>query len=123
MQKKLILDQNLCVKQIEDTEYEIFAGDVCIGCAQIYMYVDEILIDNLDIFVAFQRKGYGKAIVEMLRRLPGIQSLRGESVPEAIPFWDKMGAVFAKGEMEEWLNAPDDKEFININLIPFVIKV
>lgn len=84
----------------EEDQYDILLGDIKIGDATLTMFSDCITIENIDIDEAYQGKGYGKEVVSMLKKMPGINMLIGDSVPEALPFWLKMGAVFDWGELE-----------------------
>ena len=84
----------------EEDQYDIRLGDIKIGDATLSMYSNCITIENIDIAEAYQGKGYGKEVVSMLKKMPGINCLIGDSVPEALTFWLKMGAVFDWGELE-----------------------
>lgn len=85
----------------EENLYEIRLTDVRIGEAILNRFETCITVENIDIDEAYQGKGYGKKVVEMLKAMPGVNMLIGDSVPEALPFWARMGAIFDWGELED----------------------
>lgn len=66
-----------------------------------------------------KRKGYGRMFVAHLRSLPNVVELWGESVPDAVPFWHKVGASFEPSVYEDYLETDEHEEGF---LIPFTIK-
>lgn len=93
-------EQLIRLVEIDEEYHEIFHGDVKIGDANLYIYPESITIDNIEFAQEHQSKGYGRMVVEHLKKTPGVSCLTGDSVPEALPFWAKMGAVFDWGELE-----------------------
>lgn len=93
-------EQNVSIVQIEDEYHEIFHENAKVGYAILYIYPDSITIDNIEFDEEQQGKGFGKEVVAQLKGYPGITCLTGDSVPDAMPFWAKMGAIFDWGEME-----------------------
>lgn len=117
-----IADSNgISIKQKfeEDEEYKIYHNDKHVGDAQIYLHEVEIKIDNIDIYPQFKFNGYGKKVIEMLKSIPSVRYLHGESVGAAMGFWTKMGALFDQKDLNEWIEA-DDNEYDG--LVGFTIK-
>lgn len=92
---------------IEEECYEIYRDDTKVGDASLYIYPDYVTVDNLDINDAYQGQGIGRDVVDLLKHLPGISAITGESVPDALPFWAKMGAIMDWRQMER-LGDDDD---------------
>lgn len=65
------------------------------------------------------RKGYGKLFIQFLLQQLGKKEIIGESIPDAVPFWFKMGAKFEKQPFQDFLDAEED-EMTGL-LIPFTI--
>lgn len=86
---------------VEDEHHEIYRGQIKVGDATLYIYPNSVMIDNIEIDQNYQFQGIGRDVVELLKQMPGISSLTGDSVAEALPFWTKMGAMFDWGELED----------------------
>lgn len=67
-----------------------------------------------------KKKGYGRMFVEYLKTIPGIVELWGESVPDAVPFWQKVGVQFEPTGFQQFIEADEHEEGF---LIPFTIKL
>ncbi|KQY90927.1 hypothetical protein ASD24_24320 [Paenibacillus sp. Root52] len=67
-----------------------------------------------------EKRGYGRIFVDYLKTIPGIKELWGEALPEAVPFWQKVGASFDPMSYEHYLNNNDKNE--EGFLVPFTIK-
>lgn len=93
-------NQGIRLVHVEDEYHEIYKGDVKVGEADLYIYPESITIDNIQFAQDHQYQGYGRQVVELLKKTRGVSCLTGDSVPEALPFWAKMGAVFDWGELE-----------------------
>lgn len=63
-----------------------------------------------------ERKGAGREFICYLFENEKIQMIEGESTPEAVPFWFKMGAIFPKGIFDEFIEDDDFED-----LLPFKI--
>lgn len=89
---------------VQDTQEEelfhIRVGELKMGEVMLSEYDNCITIDNIEIDEAYQGRGYGKEVVSLLKNKPGITMLIGDSVPEALPFWNRMGAIFDSVELE-----------------------
>lgn len=86
---------------IEDEYHEIYRGQTKVGNASLYIYPNSVMIDNIEIDENYQFQGIGRAVVELLKQMPGISALTGDSVAEALPFWNKMGAMFDSGDLDD----------------------
>jgi hypothetical protein len=61
----------------------------------------------IELFPKYRGKGvYGKLVVGYLFQIFGVSSMKGESLPSAIPFWYKIGANFesSKKKLLEYIN-------------------
>lgn len=85
---------------IEDEFYHIYRDDTLVGEASLYLYPNSVTVDNIDIDEAYQQQGIGKEIVTQLKYLPGKTAITGDSVPEALSFWARLGATLDWGDME-----------------------
>ena len=62
-------------------------------------YIDttrsEIYLDVIEILDEFQNKGYGREVVNLLfKKYPDINKIVGLSHPNAVSFWNNLGAEF-----------------------------
>lgn len=62
------------------------------------------------------RKGFGTVFLDYLFTEKKMREIRGESTPEAAPFWSRMGATFDEPSFQEFL---ENDEFQD--LIPFCL--
>lgn len=69
-----------------------------------------------DIWSTEKRKCYGKTFIRYLFEQTSINEIEGDSTPEAVPFWTKMGANFKKDVFDDFM---EDEDFED--LIPFRI--
>lgn len=67
-----------------------------------------------------KKKGYGRKFIDYLKNFEHVKEIWGESVPEAVPFWFKVGAVFDKGDFETFIQT-DDSNFSEDTLFSFQI--
>lgn len=63
-----------------------------------------------------ERKGTGRQFIRYLFENEKIQVIEGESTPEAVPFWFKMGAKFPEELFNEFIEDDDFED-----LLPFKI--
>lgn len=100
---------------IEDEFFDIYRDATRVGDASIYIYPDFVTVDNIDIDEAYQGQGIGRDVVNLLKNLPGISIITGDSVPAALPFWAKMGAVLDWGHMER-LGENEDESLVSFQI-------
>ncbi|GAB6461268.1 hypothetical protein bcgnr5390_61210 [Bacillus luti] len=108
---------------LEEQEYELRINGRGIGFAYLYVGETEIYIENVEISKNYTGYGYGRQFVEILKSLPNIERITGESVYSAIDFWIKFGAVYSEKEFDEYIESTDDFEDDKSPLVPFVIKI
>lgn len=72
-------------------------------------YIDNVWSKN-------ERKGTGREFIRYLFENEKIQVIEGESTPEAVPFWFKVGAIFPKEMFDEFIEDDDFED-----LLPFKI--
>lgn len=109
--------------------YYFFYEDKIVAEAILFIYSNEIKIDNIE--ARYKGRGYGEAILNFLKEYAknaGITSLTGESVSEAINFWLKCGAEFRDEDAiecpdcEDCNSCPHSSECLDA-LHPFSIKI
>jgi ribosomal protein S18 acetylase RimI-like enzyme len=113
------LDGYSIVREYEVEFNLLFKGEV-IGFAFLYEGKDEIYIENIELSDEWQNKGHGKTYINILKSIPGIKRITGESVYSAVNFWCKLKAKFNEEKFNEFIDADDDDEG---ELIPFVINL
>lgn len=98
------MEKRMELTLVQDTEEEelfhIRVGELKVGEVMLNAFDNCITVENIEIDEAYQGRGHGKEVVELLKKKPGINMLIGDSVPEALPFWARMGAIFDWGELE-----------------------
>lgn len=72
--------------------------------------------------VVEKRRGYGSMFVDYLKMMPGITELWGESLLDAVPFWQKVGAIFDPSSLEEPFYLIDEDGTKEGFVIPFTIE-
>lgn len=83
-------------------------NNLIIGDCVLFNEINRTKIDNFE--MRFKRKGYGKICVDILKEQ--FHKLEGESVLNAMGFWNKMGAVFNQDDMDNLINIEDtDSDF------------
>lgn len=100
---------------IEDEFHDIYRDDTKVGDATLYIYPEHVMVDNIDIHETYQGQGIGRDVVTLLRRLPGISAITGDSVPSALPFWAKMGAILDSSDMDS-LDEDDDESLVSFEI-------
>ncbi|GAB6431063.1 hypothetical protein bcgnr5372_45630 [Bacillus luti] len=108
---------------LEEQEYELRINGREIGFAYLYVEETEIYIENVEISQNYTGYGYGRQFVEILKSLPNIERITGESVYTAIDFWIKFGAVFSQKEFDEYIDSTEEIEDNISPLVPFVIEI
>ena len=90
---------------------------VVVGELEIWNKGKEIYIKNINSLE--MRKGYGKTFIQFLLRQMGVREIVGEAIPDAIPFWFKMGAKFQEDLFEHFTQ----EEVLESHfLLPFTIS-
>ncbi|MED2737669.1 GNAT family N-acetyltransferase [Bacillus toyonensis] len=103
-----------------EVEFNLLYKGKVIGFAHLYEGADEIYIENIELSPEWQKKGHGKTYINILKSIPGIKRITGESVYSAINFWNKLKAKFDEKKFNDFIEADDDDEG---ELVPFVINV
>ncbi|WP_336770021.1 hypothetical protein [Bacillus bombysepticus] len=104
-------------------EFEIRFHEQQIGFAFLYIGEKEIYIENVEFSDEYTGKGFGRGFIEILKALPNIERITGESVYSAVDFWIKFGAIYSEKEFDEYIESDDDFEDDKSPLVPFVIKI
>lgn len=52
-------------------------------------------------------KGYGRIFIQFLKEQLGVKEIIGEAIPDAVPFWHRMGAKFNKSLFDEYIHTED----------------
>lgn len=94
-------------------------GDEIVAEGELELSPEDRSIEIKMIQTKEERKGYGRKFVNYLKALDGYEELWGESVPDAVPFWSKNGAVFEPTAFNEFMELDEYEEGF---LIPFTIK-
>jgi hypothetical protein len=92
--------------------YIIVVENKPIGLMQAYLDTFHngrkyLYLSMIELFPKYRGKGvYGKLVVGYLFQIFGVSSMKGESLPSAIPFWYKIGANFesSKKKLLEYIN-------------------
>ncbi|HDR7922438.1 hypothetical protein [Bacillus paranthracis] len=66
-----------------------------------------------------KRKGYGSEIINHFKNQETITEIWGESIPDAVPFWHRMGVKFEQSAFNEFI---EEDELAEGFLIPFSLK-
>ena len=97
--------------------FAFMKNDVVIAKGEIRFYEDgsvEIkMIEAID-----KGKGSGRLFVEHLKSIETVCEIWGESKPDAVPFWLKMGAVFEPTAFQVYAS---ESEYEEDFLVPFTI--
>lgn len=103
-----------------DVEFNLLYKGEVIGFANLYEGGNEIYIENIELSPEWQKKGHGKVYINILKSIPGIKRITGESVYSAVNFWHKLKAKFDEEKFNDFIEADDDDEG---ELIPFAINI
>lgn len=88
-----------------DNDVYIFIdnNDKIVGDCVLFTDDIGVKVDNFEIRTKY--KGYGRICVDLLKEK--FKYIDGESVLEAMGFWNKMGAVFNQSDLD---SIPDDED-------------
>ena len=73
----------------------IFINDINIGKLNYYVTKDIVMINYLLIYEEYRKGGLGKDIVKYIMKHNNEKIIHGDALPEAVKFWEKMGAEFS----------------------------
>ncbi|MEI3891869.1 MULTISPECIES: hypothetical protein [Bacillus] len=66
-----------------------------------------------------KRKGHGRDIINHFKNQETITEIWGEAIPDAVPFWHRMGVKFEQSAFNEFI---EEDELAEGFLIPFSLK-
>ena len=69
--------------------YNIYDNDVKIGMLALEEFPDGINLEGLEIFKQYRKQGYGKKVVDLLKKK--YEGIYVRSIPSAKKFWQKQG--------------------------------
>ena len=74
----------------------IFMNDVNIGKLNYYVTKEIVMIKYLLIFEIYRKSGLGRDVVKYIMNNHHGKVIYGDALPEAITFWERMGAKFSE---------------------------
>ncbi|PES55161.1 hypothetical protein CN384_07660 [Bacillus thuringiensis] len=66
-----------------------------------------------------KRKGHGRDIINHLKNQETVTEIWGEAIPDAVPFWHRMGVKFEQSAFNYFI---DEDELEEGFLVPFTLK-